>query len=237
MHAMTFIPSQARPLRRPDSAAWLTPKISACLLALAGAAAPLALHAQTSSAPAPAAAPVIISPEVARRELRAPRYPSRDLELGLYVGSYSTQHYGTSSTTGLRLAYHVTEDFFVEGRLGQTRISDEAFRQVVPGTLVDGNQLRQWHVALGWNVLPGEIFVGRGQAWLSQGYVVAGLGSTDFAGPRLQTLVLGFGLRVMPGERWALSADLRDHAYKREFLGRSGRTHNPEVSFGASYLF
>ena len=41
-----------------------------------------------------------------------------------------------------------------------------------------------------------EIFFGRGNAKLSQGYLVAGVGSTDVAGLKRQTVTAGFGLRV-----------------------------------------
>jgi len=34
---------------------------------------------------------------------------------------------------GLRLGYHITEDFFVEGSYASTKVSDAAFRQVLPG--------------------------------------------------------------------------------------------------------
>ena len=34
---------------------------------------------------------------------------------------------------GLRLGYHITEDFFVQANFAQTKVSDEAFRQLLPG--------------------------------------------------------------------------------------------------------
>ena len=54
-------------------------------------------------------------PEVDRRDITVPKFPSNDFEIGLFAGTYATQNFGTSAVGGLRLGYHITEDFFVEG--------------------------------------------------------------------------------------------------------------------------
>ena len=57
----------------------------------------------------------IVVPEVTRREVKLPRFPSNDFDVGLYGGTFSTQNFGTSAVGGLRLGYHITEDFFTTG--------------------------------------------------------------------------------------------------------------------------
>ena len=108
------------------------------LLALVGMAS-LAADA-TTSAQAPAANPnePVVVPQVDRRDIKLPRFPSNDFEVGFFGGAYSVQNFGASAAGGLRLGYHITEDFFVEAALGTTRVKDEAFRRVLPGGIFTG---------------------------------------------------------------------------------------------------
>ena len=53
-------------------------------------------------------------------------------------------------------------------------------------------------LSLGWNVLPGEVFIGENRAYNSAFYLVAGIGSTTFAGDDRFTVSGGFGYRVLP---------------------------------------
>ena len=207
-----------------------------CLLLAAAVVSPV--RAQ-GTAPTPAAQEPVVKPEVARRDVRPPRYPSRDFEMGLFYGTYATENFGASAVSGLRLGYHVTEDIFVHLQLAQTKVSDEAFRAVLPGGVFVNQKetLSYASLSFGWNVLPGEVFFGRDTAKLSQGYVLAGVGTTDFAGQRRQTWHAGFGLRLLLSERVALQADVRDHVFQLDLLGRRQTTQNIEVSAGLSVHF
>ena len=181
----------------------------------------------------------VIVPQVDRRPIKRPRYPSRDISVGLYGGTYATQNFGAAGVGGLRLAYHVTEDVFVDATLGQSKVSDEAFRQVLPGGIfVNKNEkLTYYNVSAGYNLLPGEVFFGQGMAKPVQGYILAGVGSTKFAGQRRQTVHAGFGLRLILGDGFALQADVRDHVFAVDLLGKRQTTQNLEVTAGLSFYF
>src|SRR5262245_38801084 len=75
----------------------------------------------------------VIEPQVDRRPVKLPKFPSNDFEIGLFSGTYATENFGSSLLYGLRLGYHITEDIFVEAVYGRSRISDENFRQILPG--------------------------------------------------------------------------------------------------------
>ncbi len=220
-----------------------TPRASRTLSAgLALCAAALPLWAQTPPAqpdPTPAAQPQVVQPQVQRREVRLPDFPTRNLEVGLVGGLYVTQNFGSSAVGGLRLAYHVTEDFFAVVQLGQTQVDDASLRQILPGgVLANGKQtLRYVTAGLGYNLLPGEVFLGRSRAFISQAYVLAGVGSTDFASQRKQTVDVGVGLRLYLNRRVALHAELRDHMFALDLLGRRETTHNPEFTLGLNVNF
>jgi outer membrane beta-barrel protein len=159
--------------------------------------------------------------------------------VGLYGGVYATENFGSSGVTGLRMSYHVTEDIFFDATLGQSKVSDEAFRQVLPGGIFVNRteQLRYYGVSVGYNLLPGEVFFGRSTAKATQGYIVAGIGSTDFAGQRRQTVNYGFGLRLILADWLAVQADVRDHVFSLDLLGRRKTTHNPEITGGVTFYF
>lgn len=208
--------------------------LAAVLLACAAAAPVLA---QTTPQPGNEQ---VIQPEVERRELRLPKFPSKDFEIGLYAGTYATENFGASAVGGLRLGYHITEDFFVQGVYGATKVSDEAFRQIFPGGGVfpqEKEKLTYYNLSAGYNVLPGEVFIGRNRAFASQVYVMAGVGSTKFLEQKKQTVNVGFGLRVLFLDRMSLQVDLRDHVYSLDLLGKRTSTQNLELTTGLSYFF
>ncbi len=199
-------------------------------------------HAQPSApaaTPAPSPSATSIAPEVARRDIRVPRLPNKDYEVGAFVGTYATQNFGAAAVAGLRLGYHITEDFFVQAALGRSRVSDEAFRQVLPGGVFaeQKENLSYANLSLGWNALPGEAFIGAGRARATTMYALAGVGTTHFAGQRRQTFNLGFGARMLFSDWVAAQVDLRDHVFSLDLLGKRQSTHNLEATLGFAFYF
>jgi outer membrane beta-barrel protein len=180
-----------------------------------------------------------VVPEVDRRDVKLPKFPSSDFEVGIYGGLYATQNFGSSMAGGARMAYHITEDFFVEASAGQTTVSDEAFRRILPGGIFTGDteKLIYSNLNVGWNVLPGEIFIGSRYAMPSQVYLVAGGGTTRFNGQRMSTWDIGVGVKVYLTDFWALRIDMRDNVYQLDLLGKRDTTHNVELNAGVSFLF
>lgn len=203
------------------------------VLALSGSCSALAQQAQRPDNNQ------VVVPEVERRELKLPKFPSNDMALGLFAGTYATQNFGAAPVIGLRLGYHVTEDWFVEATLGQSKISDEAFRQVLPGGIfVDPKEkLRYYDFSAGYNLLPGEVFPSAKSAKATAIYLIAGVGSTKFNEQRCQTISFGLGGRLMLFDRAALQIDMRDHVFSLDLLGKRQSTHNLELSGGFTWYF
>lgn len=210
------------------------PLALATLLALATTAATAALAADTPDPNEP-----VVQPQVDRREVKLPRFPSNDFEVGLFGGAYSVQNFGASAAGGLRLGYHITEDYFVEAALGTTRVKDEAFRRVLPGGIfpTGSERLQYANLSLGVNVLPGEVFIGHNRALPASLYLIAGVGTTRFASQRQQSFNLGLGTKVYLRDWLALRVDMRDHVYALDLLGKRESTHNLELSTGLSFFF
>ncbi|MBX3619027.1 MAG: outer membrane beta-barrel domain-containing protein [Rhizobacter sp.] len=198
----------------------------------------LAAAADTPQDEKPANEQVIV-PQVDRRDVKPPKFPSNDIEMGLFVGTYATQNFGTSTVSGLRLGYHITEDFFVEGAYGRTKVTDEAYSATLPAPILASHEekLVYYNISAGVNVLPGEVFLGRNYAKASALYLIGGVGSTKFNKQRKQTFNVGFGMRVFLKDWAALQLDMRDHIFELDLLGKRDRTQNLEMTMGATFFF
>jgi len=218
-----------------------TPLSLQALLLAALIAAPLASQAADAVAKAEptAASEQVIVPEVDRRDVKVPRIPSNDFTVGLFAGTYATQNFGSSAVGGIRLGYHITEDFFVEGNLAQTKVSDEMFRQILPGGIFvsEKQKLTYYNILGGWNVLPGEVFFGRNNAKASALYLVLGVGSTKFVDQKHQTISYGLGTRVFLADWASVQVDLRDHRFSLDLLGKRQSSNNLEFTLGTTFFF
>ena len=181
----------------------------------------------------------VIVPQVDRRDVKPPRIPSNDFEIGLFYGTYATQNFGSSGVVGVRMGYHITEDYFVEAVYGRTKVSDESFRQVLPGGVFAqaSENLTYYNLSAGINVLPGEVFIGKKNAKASALYLVAGVGNTSFNEQRCQTVNFGVGMRVFPADWAAVQVDMRDHIFSLDLLGKRQSTQNLELSMGVTFFF
>jgi outer membrane beta-barrel protein len=208
------------------------------LIAISFAASALPAFAQSTAPQRPASEPVVV-PEVDRRDVRLPRYPSNDVEVGLYTGAYATENFGTSLVYGARVGYHLTEDFFVQGVFAQTKVSDEAFRQILPGGVFGSptQKLTYYDLSVGYNILPGEVFLFSNRARPSQLFLIGGVGSTKFVDQRKPTYNFGFGFRVFLADWASLQLDLRDHIFSLDLLGKRSTTQNIEMTAGLSFYF
>ncbi len=223
-----------------NAAALNTAGAKALASLLAAAATVLALtpapaHAQDQK---PANEQVIV-PQVERREVPLPRFPSKDFEIGLFTGIYEVQNFGASSVSGVRLGYHITEDFFAQFAYAQTKVSDETYRQILPGGIFPTGKdtLKYYNLSAGYNVLPGEVFLGSKRAKATAVYLIGGVGSTSFNAQKRQTFNVGLGMRLLLADRWALQVDMRDHIFSLDLLGKRQSTQNLELTGGLSYFF
>jgi outer membrane beta-barrel protein len=204
-------------------------------------AAPAFAQGQTPS-PGQATKPAneqVVVPQVDRREVQPPTFPSNDFEVGAFIGTYAAQNFGSSVVYGLRVGYAITEDVFVQASYGSTQVSDDLFRQILPGGIFAGDteRLSYYNLSVGYNVLPGEVFIGAKRALASALYVLGGIGSTNFNDQTRQTINIGLGARVFLKDSFSLQVDVRDYIYSLDLLGKSENTQNLELTFGFSFFF
>jgi outer membrane beta-barrel protein len=188
--------------------------------------------------PEPKETEQVIQPEIDRRKVRIPRIDTEDFEIGVYTGILSVEDFGAKPVYGARLVYHVSEDFFVEGMYGKSTISDQALCDL--GLCLFPNreeELTYYGLSVGYNVLPGEIFIGRGNAMTSAVYLLAGVGNTSFLDESHFTINVGMGIRVLPVDWLALHLTMRDHLFESDILGTKEIKNNFELTLGLSVYF
>ncbi len=182
----------------------------------------------------------VVDPEVERREIREAAIDKEDFELGAFAGIMSIEDFQSDVVYGARLAYHLTEGFFVEGTVGQSEAGLTSFEILSGGArlIADSERtLTYYNLNLGYNILPGEVFIGEGRAYNTNLYLIAGLGSTRFAGDDRFTVNFGFGYRFLLTDSVALHIDFRDHLFDIDLLGEEKTAHNLEGHLGVTVFF
>jgi outer membrane beta-barrel protein len=201
---------------------------SSALLAAATVMAPAWAQTQTP----------VIQPEVERRDIRIPKIDVDDIEIGVYGGVLSVQDFGANSVTQLRIAYHLTEDFFVEGAFGRTTVSDQAFRRFgIPIFTQPETDLEYYHLSVGYNLFPGEIFFGKNWAMTSAVYLIGGVGNVNFNDENNTAFNFGIGVRVLPTDWFAIRVEMRDLLFESDLLGNNEIKHNFELTLGLAVYF
>lgn len=197
---------------------------------------PVPVEATTAEGTAPA----VVEPEVERRKVKTPTIDATDFEVGGYVGTFSAEDFGVNPVFGARLAYHISEDFFAEAIVGRTETSRTSYERLSGAADLltdDERKLTYYNLSFGYNLFPGEVFVGRGRAFNSAFYVTAGVGSVKFAGDDRFSASVGAGYRLLLNDWLALHMDVRDHMYEVDLLGSNKNTHNLETTLGITVFF
>ena len=184
--------------------------------------------------------PRVIEPNVARRKIKTPKIDNENWEIGGGAGFVSIEDFGTNSTYAGQISYHVTEDFFFRADIGQSTAGKTSFETLGGDIeLLTGNQRRftYYSLSLGYNFLPGEVFLGRKLAMNSGFYTLVGIGSVKFAGDNRLTVNLGAGFRVLPTDWLAIHIGVQDRVFNSDLLGEDKVTNNMEMLLSATVFF
>ncbi|CAN5229300.1 hypothetical protein BH24PSE2_BH24PSE2_17800 [soil metagenome] len=180
----------------------------------------------------------VIEPDLERRTVTVPRIDTENFEIGVFAGVLSVEDFSSDPVIGLRAAYHVSEDFFLEAAYAVSDVSDASFRRVgLPIFPEQEESLSITSFSLGYNFLPGEVFVGTRYAMTSAMYFIAGAGNTEFIDENRLTYELGFGLRVLPTDSLSLRLEAKDSIFESDLLGENAFKHNFELNLGIAWFF
>ena len=184
--------------------------------------------------------PSVIEPQVERREVKVPKIRAKDIELGAYYGELSIQDFGAQPVEGGRLDYHINEDLFVEATYGRAKGGRTSYELLSGNVQLLSDAERRftyYNLSLGYNLLPGEVFIGRNLAMTSALYMIGGIGNVKFAGDQNFAVNFGAGFRVLPTDWLALHIDVQDLVFKSNDIGIYQLKNNLQATIGATVFF
>ncbi|MEE2729516.1 outer membrane beta-barrel domain-containing protein [Ketobacter sp.] len=187
--------------------------------------------------------PPVIDPNVVRLGLKDADIDDENFEVGAFIGFMSVEHFGTHEVYGIRGAWHVNEDLFFEANYGMTSV-DQTPAEYAAGDFNlftdDDRDFIYYNLSLGFNILPGEVFMTSDWAFNSSFYLLAGGGTVDFLGEKEFALNIGMGLRVVATDSLALHLTFQDimtDKLKQLSDGSDGSAHNMQYSASLTYFF
>ena len=183
--------------------------------------------------------PRVIEPEVERRNVKVPRIKSQDIEVGGYIGTLNIEDFGAHRVFGVDLAYHITEDFFLQAEAGRSKAGRTSFETLSNIALLTNNErwFKYYDMSVGYNFLPGEVFIGRNHAMTSSFYILGGVGATDFGGDSKFTANFGAGYKILPTDWLAVHVAVEDRVFNSDLLGVNKLASNLEAHLGLTFFF
>src|SRR5690606_27967097 len=142
--------------------------------------------------------------------------------------------------SGFTLAYHVTEDFFMEAAYGQSTTEKTSYELLSGGVELlteEERDLSYYNLSIGYNLFPGQIYIRDKWAFNTRVYLIAGAGNTEFAGKEYFTYNIGAGFRFYATDWFAVDLSMRNHAFEHELFGESKTVNNLEARMGLSVYF
>lgn len=185
-------------------------------------------------------APQVIEPDLERRTIETDAIDKENFEIGVFAGLMSIQDFDSSGLFGARVAYHISEDFFVEASYGQAKGDLTSFEELSGSSPLftdDDRELTYYDISAGVNLFPGEVFLFGKRAMNSSFYLTGGVGSTEFAGDSWFSVSIGGGLRLLLTDSIALHIDAKDLVFNRDVLGEDEQTHNLQLHTGFTFFF
>ena len=131
----------------------------------------------------------------------------------------------------MQAAYHVTEDFFLQAEAGRSKAGRTSFETLSNIPLLTDTErwFKYYDLSVGYNFLPGEVFIGRNHAMTSSFYILGGVGATDFGGDSKFTVNFGAGYKVLPTDWLAVHVAVEDRVFNSDLLGVNKLASNLEA--------
>ena len=182
----------------------------------------------------------LIQPQIERTEFNESLIDSEDFEISVYAGVLSIEDFGTDTVSGIKLAYHVNESFFIQAVIGESEAGETSFEVLSGGAPLlsdDERKLEFYQFNIGYNLFPGEAYITDKTTLNDAFYIIAGVGNTEFAGDDRATVNYGFGYRILFFDAFSFNADVRDHVFDMDLFGEEKETHNIEYSLALGWYF
>jgi outer membrane beta-barrel protein len=182
----------------------------------------------------------LIEPQIERVEFDESQIDSFDFEFAIYGGVLAMEHFDTNPVVGLKIGYHVSEDFFVQGSYGKSDVGETSFEKLSGGAslLSDSERDVEYYLfSIGFNLLPGEAFLTDSTTLNTVLYISGGMGVTEFAGDDRSTIALAIGYRTIFIDGFSVDVEMRDLIFDLDIFGEDETTHNIELTLSLNLFF
>lgn len=183
---------------------------------------------------------VDIKPIIERKNVLDDVLDSENFEIGIQGGLLSIEDFESSSWISGHLAYHITEYFYVKARYGLADAGTTSFERLSntsPLLTDEQRELTYYGLNIGYNIMPGEIFLGKNLAFNSVFSVELGAGTTEFAGDDNFTVNLSTNYRVFINDWVAWDIGVSDYIFDTTITGETKTTHNLNFTTGFAVYF
>ncbi len=182
----------------------------------------------------------LIEPQIERVDFDESLIASFDFEFAIYAGYLAIEDFDTNLVTGVRMGYHISEDFFFQASLARSEVGETSFETLTGGAPLlsdDEREVEYFLLSIGFNLFPGEVFLTDSTTFNTVLYISGGVGSTQFAGDDRHTIAWAVGHRTLFADAFSFDIEMRDLIFDVDIFGRDKTTHNLELTVGLNLYF
>ncbi|MCW8832328.1 MAG: outer membrane beta-barrel domain-containing protein [Colwellia sp.] len=181
-----------------------------------------------------------VTAEVERREVLDDLLDSENFEFGVQFGLISIEDFESNLWVSGHFAYHINEYFYAKALYGYAEAGETSFERLanVPPLLTDEQRkLSYYGLNIGYNLMPGEVFLTKDLAFNSMFSIELGGGSTEFAGNNQFTVNLTVNYRLFLTDWLTWDIGMSDYVFDTSITGKNKTTHNLNLTTGFSFYF
>ena len=178
--------------------------------------------------------------QVERREVLDDLLDNENFEIGLQLGFISVEDFESNLWVSGHFSYHINENFYAKALYGYAKAGETSFERLanVPPLLThEQRKLKYYGLNIGYNLMPGEVFINKELAFNSLFSVEVGGGSTEFAGNNQFTVNLTANYRVFLTDWLTWDISMSDYIFDTSITGERKTTHNLNFATGFAYYF
>lgn len=181
-----------------------------------------------------------ITPVVDRKTVFNDALDTENFEIGIQGGLISIEDFESSTWVSANISYHITEHFYLKALYGQAEAGQTSFEKLsntAPLLTEDQRDYIYYGLNVGYNLMPGEIFLGKDFAFNSVFSIELGAGTTEFADDDNFTVNLAANYRVFLTDWVTWDLGVTDYIFDTHITGETKTSHNLNFTTGFAVYF
>jgi outer membrane beta-barrel protein len=175
-----------------------------------------------------------ISPQIKQTEFKPSKIDSENFEVLAYAGTYDFDSFDTRPIYGFKGSFHFNRKLFLDIDYGNSNLKGRT-NPSDPTTTIDENIIR-YDAGLGINLMQGDAFWKKGEAFKNQLYIKYSLGKIDIDSQKSSFNSLGLGVRLLhPNDMISLQAGFNKDSVENS--GGNSSFSNLKFFTGIGFFF